>query len=209
MIKRSVQRGAGLTRQLLAFSRRQATSPRLVALDDVVGGMEVMLRRLIGPEVELEIVRAIRPVVVMADPGQIEQVILNLVINARDAMPEGGRLTITLAVTDAHDTEPGRLGGRGRSARLSVSDTGTGIDTATRARLFEPFFTTKAENKGSGLGLSIVYGIVKQNGGSVEVVSERGKGATFHVYLPLATSGNAVAAAPAVSQPLSRDSLSR
>ena len=208
-IKRSVQRGAGLTRQLLAFSRRQATSPRRVALDDVVGGMEVMLRRLIGPEVELEIVRAIRPVVVMADPGQIEQVILNLVINARDAMPEGGRLTITLAVTDAHDTEPGRLGGRGRSARLSVSDTGTGIDTATRARLFEPFFTTKAENKGSGLGLSIVYGIVKQNGGSVEVVSERGKGATFHVYLPLATSGNALAAAPAVSQPLSRDRLSR
>ncbi len=210
-IKRSVQRGAGLTRQLLAFSRRQATSPRLVALDDVVGGMEVMLRRLIGPEVELEIARATRPVMVMADPGQLEQVILNLVINGRDAMPEGGRLSITLAVTDAHDAaEPGRLGGRGgRSARLSVSDTGTGIDTATRARLFEPFFTTKAENKGSGLGLSIVYGIVKQNGGSVEVVSERGKGATFHVYLPLAASGDALAAAPAVGQPISRDRLSR
>jgi two-component system, cell cycle sensor histidine kinase and response regulator CckA len=172
-IKRSVERGAGLTRQLLAFSRRQATSPKRVALDDVVGGMEVLLRRLIGTEVELEIVRGARPVVVMADPGQIEQVILNLVINARDAMPDGAR-----------------------SARLSVSDTGTGIDTATRARLFEPFFTTKAENKGSGLGLSIVYGIVKQNGGSVEVVSERGKGATFHVYLPLATAGEALAAAP-------------
>jgi PAS domain S-box-containing protein len=187
-IKVSVQRGAGLTRQLLAFSRRQATSPRLIAIDDVLDGMSVMLKRLIGTEVELDIVRGPQPTRIVADPAQIEQVILNLVINARDAMPSGGHLRIIVAAVDSDDGHPlAHLERRReRYARLSVSDTGTGIDEATRARLFEPFFTTKEEGKGSGLGLSIVYGIVNQGDGHIAVVSEPGKGATFHIYLPLA-----------------------
>jgi PAS domain S-box-containing protein len=192
-IKRSVQRGAGLTRQLLAFSRRQATSQRLFALDDVIGGMDTMLRRLIGPEIEFEIVRQPTPTMVVADPAQIEQVVLNLVINARDAMPGGGRLTvkieeITLDEAALFSQVEGRVG---RYARLSVSDTGTGIDEQTRARLFEPFFTTKEHGKGTGLGLSIVYGIVKQSGGYISVVSEPGRGATFLIHLPLAGTSEA------------------
>jgi PAS domain S-box-containing protein len=202
-IKVSVQRGAGLTRQLLAFSRRQATSPRLVALEDVVSGMEVMLRRLIGTQVELEIHRGPQPTRVLADPAQIEQVVLNLVINARDAMPEGGRLTLNMESVEGDDSDAMAHveGRRGWFARMTISDTGTGIDEATRARLFEPFFTTKEEGKGSGLGLSIVYGIVKQNGGYVGVVSERGQGATFHIYLPLAGAPSPAESGPAPRSP--------
>jgi PAS domain S-box-containing protein len=189
-IKQSVERGAGLTRQLLAFSRRQKTRPRVFALDAVVCGMDTMLRRLIGPEIELEIVRGAEPAIVMADPGQLEQVVLNLVINARDAMPAGGRLTVRVDQVDLDDTgvltfaeaRPGRY------ARLCVSDTGTGIDETTRAKLFEPFFTTKEQGKGTGLGLSIVYGIVKQSGGHISVASEPGRGATFLIYLPAVTA---------------------
>jgi PAS domain S-box-containing protein len=184
-IKRSVQRGAGLTRQLLAFSRRQASSPRRIALDEVVGGMETLLRRLIGPEIEFEMRRSGR-IPVVADPAQIEQVVLNLVINARDAMENGGRLTVT--VDDVEGTAVGQDSERGeRYARVSVADTGIGIDSATRARLFEPFFTTK-QGKGTGLGLPIVYGIVTQSGGQVQVISEPGRGATFVVLLPLAAA---------------------
>jgi PAS domain S-box-containing protein len=189
-IKQSVERGAGLTRQLLAFSRRQKTQPRRFALDDVVCGMDTMLRRLIGPEIEFEIIRGAEPTTVMADSGQLEQVVLNLVINARDAMPDGGRLTVRVDEIDLDDTgvlafaeaRPGRY------ARLSVSDTGTGIDEATRAKLFEPFFTTKDQGKGTGLGLSIVYGIVKQSGGHISVASEPGRGAMFLIYLPAVTA---------------------
>jgi PAS domain S-box-containing protein len=187
-IKHSVQRGAGLTRQLLAFSRRQPSSPRLIALGDVIGGMDTMLRRLIGPEIEFELIRPATSVMVLADPAQLEQVVLNLVINARDAMPAGGRLTVRLdeleldqSVAVAHVE-----GKAGAYARLSVADTGTGIDEAARARLFEPFFTTKEQGKGTGLGLSIVYGIVKQSGGYITVHSEAGRGATFLIHLPLA-----------------------
>jgi PAS domain S-box-containing protein len=189
-IKQSVQRGAGLTRQLLAFSRRQATSPRLFALGDVIAGMDTMLRRLIGPEIDLIIVRPPVPAMVIADPAQIEQVVLNLVINARDAMPEGGRLTVRIEEVDLDEAAAvTQVEGRaGRYARLSVSDTGTGIDAQTRAKLFEPFFTTKEHGKGTGLGLSIVYGIVKQSGGYINVVSEPGRGATFLIYLPTATA---------------------
>ncbi|MQA31037.1 MAG: PAS domain S-box protein [Luteitalea sp.] len=184
-IKESVRRGASLTRQLLAFSRRQATSPRVFELGEVVAGMDTMLRRLMGPEIQLEIARGSR-VTVMADPVQMEQVVLNLVINARDAMPQGGRLVISIdevtlddmiALSQA-DCRPGQY------ARLSVSDTGSGIDEQTRARMFEPFFTTKAHDKGTGLGLSIVYGIVKQNGGHITVLSEPGRGAMFVIHLP-------------------------
>jgi PAS domain S-box-containing protein len=189
-IKQSVQRGAGLTRQLLAFSRRQATSFRLFALGDVLNGMDTMLRRLMGPEIEFLISRPPEPTMVIADPAQIEQVVLNLVVNARDAMPEGGRVTVKLEEVELDEAAAvAQVEGRaGRYARLTVSDTGTGIDEPTRAKLFEPFFTTKEQGKGTGLGLSIVYGIVKQNGGYISVVSEPGHGAAFLVYLPLATA---------------------
>jgi len=197
-IKQSVERGAGLTRQLLAFSRRRPTRAKLFALGDVVGGMETMLRRLIGPEIEFELVRQAEPTTVMADPAQMEQVVLNLVINARDAMPKGGRLTVRVDEIDIDETAAIALVERraGRYARLSVSDTGTGIDEQTRARLFEPFFTTKEQGKGTGLGLSIVYGIVKQSAGYISVASEPGRGATFIIYLPAAMAAEA-AAAPA------------
>jgi PAS domain S-box-containing protein len=186
-IRQSVERGAGLTRQLLAFSRRQATRTRLFALGDVVGGMDTMLRRLIGPEIELEIIGGAGSTV-RADSGQIEQVVLNLAINARDAMPEGGRLTVRVDEVEIDEAGAAALveGHAGRYARLSVSDTGTGMDEATKARLFEPFFTTKERGKGTGLGLSIVYGIVKQSGGHISVLSERGRGTTFSIYLPVA-----------------------
>jgi len=189
-IKQSVDRGAGLTRQLLAFSRRQATRSRRFALADVVRGMDTMLRRLIGPEIDFEIVVPAEPLVVIADSGQIEQCVMNLVVNARDAMPEGGRVTVRLDEVElGEDGTPAFADSRpGHYARLSVADTGTGMDEATRARLFEPFFTTKEQGKGTGLGLSIVYGIVKQSGGYITVTSEPGRGSTFYIYLPIATA---------------------
>jgi PAS domain S-box-containing protein len=189
-IKQSVDRGAGLTRRLLAFSRRQATRSRLFELGAVVRGMDTMLRRLMGPEIELEIVSPAEPVLVVADAGQIEQVVLNLVVNARDAMPEGGRITVRVEEINLDEIAASALieAQPGRYARLSVADTGTGIDEQTRARLFEPFFTTKEHGKGTGLGLSIVYGIVKQSGGYITVASEPGRGATFLIYLPLAAA---------------------
>ena len=201
-IKLAVDRGAGLTRQLLAFSRRQAVRPRRFALGDIVRGMDTMLRRLIGPEIEFEIICAPEPVMVVADSGQTEQVVLNLVVNARDAMPQGGRVTVRVEEVEVDETAAVALveGKAGRYARLSVSDTGTGIDEQTRAKLFEPFFTTKEQGKGTGLGLSIVYGIVKQSGGYITVASEPGKGAAFLIYLPIATSSEpspAPAPAPA------------
>ena len=189
-IKQSVDRGAGLTRQLLAFSRRQATRSRRFALGDVVRGMDTMLRRLIGPEIDFEIVVPAEPITVIADAGQIEQCVMNLVVNARDAMPGGGRVTVRLDDVElGEDGTPAFADGRpGHYARLSVSDTGTGMDEATRAKLFEPFFTTKEQGKGTGLGLSIVYGIVKQSGGYITVTSEPGRGSTFLIYLPIATA---------------------
>jgi PAS domain S-box-containing protein len=184
----SVQRGASLTRQLLAFSRRQATVPRLFEIGEVVAGMDTMLRRLSGPEIEFEVVQP-RPVHVVADQAQIEQVVLNLVINARDAMPRGGRLTITMDEVELVGAPAiaATEGEEGHYARLVVADTGIGIDEQTRARLFEPFFTTKEQGKGTGLGLSIVYGIVKQSGGYITVTSEPGHGAAFAIFLPLAS----------------------
>ena len=195
-IKLAVQRGAGLTRQLLAFSRRQATRSRLFAVDEVVAGMDTMLRRLIGPEIDFHINRPPEPLTVFADSGQIEQVLLNLVVNARDAMPSGGRLTVTVDEVDIDDAAAAQFaeGKPGRYARLSVADTGHGMDDHTRAKLFEPFFTTKEQGKGTGLGLSIVYGIVKQSSGYITVASERDRGTTFFIYLPLATNAPEVPA---------------
>ncbi len=198
-IKRSVQRGASLTRQLLAFSKRQATRPQLLAVGDIVGGMDTMLRRLIGPEIDFEVISVPDDTRVRADPSQLEQVVLNLVVNARDAMPNGGSLTVKVEHVELDESAAIALveGRAGPYARLSISDTGTGIDDQTRAKLFEPFFTTKEQGKGTGLGLSIVYGIVKQAGGYINVISEPGRGATFIIYLPAAT-GAAVPAPAAV-----------
>jgi len=186
-IKQSVVRGAGLTRQLLAFSRRQASSPQTFVLNDAVHGMEGMLRRLIGPEIDLAIVSTGDPVSIHADIGQIEQVVLNLVINARDAMPAGGRLVVKVDEIELNEAAAITLaeGKPGDYARLSVVDTGTGMDETTLARLFEPFFTTKEQGKGTGLGLSIVYGIVKQSGGYITVRSAVGRGTAFFLYFPV------------------------
>jgi PAS domain S-box-containing protein len=181
-IRQSAERAAALTRQLLAFSRRQMLTPRVIDLNVVVRGMETLVRRVIGEHIELAVEVATTLVSVKADPTQMEQVILNLAINARDAMPNGGRLTIATANVVLDETAAG-VGGV-RWAMVRVTDTGHGMDPATRARIFEPFFTTKARDKGTGLGLSTVYGMVQQSGGKVHVESEPGHGSSFEVLLP-------------------------
>jgi signal transduction histidine kinase len=180
------ERAATLTRQLLAFSRRQVLQPKVLALHEVVGNVVPMLRRLIGEDIEIHTVAGAAPGRVRVDPAQIEQVIMNLAVNARDAMPQGGVLMITTTTADVTDVQARRLGGiqSGRWAILSVSDTGAGMDEETRVRVFEPFFTTKPLGQGTGLGLSMVYGIVEQHGGTITVESAPGRGTTFRIYLP-------------------------
>lgn len=180
-IKKAAQQSAGLTRQLLAFSRRQVLEMRCMNLNDVVTDTEKMLRRLIGEHIELAV--NLRPDLldVKADPGQIEQVIINLVVNARDAMPKGGRLVLETANVDG-DAEP--------YVKLTVRDSGVGMAEETAAHIFEPFFTTKASGKGTGLGLSTVYGIVNQSGGRIEVETKVGAGTAFHVFLPALQEGD-------------------
>ncbi|HEY3282674.1 MAG TPA: PAS domain S-box protein [Armatimonadota bacterium] len=185
-VLRATERATSLTAQLLAFSRRQVLEPRVLDLNEVLTDSAGMFRRLIGEHIGVVVVRQPGLEKVRVDPGQVTQVLLNLVVNARDAMPEGG--TLTLETRDVYldegyarthtEVEPGRY------VCLSVSDTGTGMDQATLPRIFEPFFTTKGQGKGTGLGLSTVYGVVKQSGGSVWVYSEVGKGTTVKVYLP-------------------------
>ena len=185
-IRQAGQRAAGLTRQLLAFSRRQVLQPKVLSLNTVVENTEGLLRRLSGADIELEIRSEPGLWYVLADPGQIEQVLVNLVVNSRDAMPRGGRIVVATENRELRADSPVRANGvrPGSYVALTVTDTGTGIDPAHHARIFEPFFTTKAPGKGTGLGLSTVYGIVQQSGGHVTVDSAPGKGATFTVLLP-------------------------
>jgi two-component system cell cycle sensor histidine kinase/response regulator CckA len=187
-IKASSERAATLTHQLLAFSRKQPLQPKVLDLNDTVRGLEGMLRRLIGENVKLTTALSEDLGRVQADPGQLEQVLINLTINARDAMPEGGKVVIETRDVELDAGQAGSHPGvePGSHVMVAVTDNGCGMDAATQARIFEPFFTTKGIGRGTGLGLSTAYGIVKQSGGQIEVHSEPGRGATFRVYLPRA-----------------------
>jgi PAS domain S-box-containing protein len=200
-IAKAGDRARGLTSQLLAFSRKQVLQPKILDLNAIVAEVERMLRRVIGEDIRFEI--AVDPNLspVKADPSQIHQVLMNLAINARDAMPRGGRLRIatanSLAAVGAHQTDDAAAAQR--CVALTVSDTGSGMTPEVRARIFEPFFTTKAPGKGTGLGLSMVYGVVTESGGRITVESERDRGTTFTIYLPVADHVELASQSPGVA----------
>jgi two-component system, cell cycle sensor histidine kinase and response regulator CckA len=191
-IRSAGERAASLTRQLLAFSRRQMLQPRVVDVNELIRQVEKLLRRLISEDVELFTTLAGSVPPVKVDPASFEQILINLVVNARDAMPTGGQLTIETADVELGPVLAGGLDhiavNAGRYVLITVTDTGHGMDAATQSRVFEPFFTTKEQGKGTGLGLATVYGIVKQSGGYVFVESEPARGTVFKVYLPVTES---------------------
>jgi len=199
-LEESAKRAAALTRQLLMFSRRSVMRVTPVGLNEIVENMGKMMLRLIGEHIELRIITTKDPVLIGADPGMLDQVVVNLAVNARDAMPRGGRLMLTTRVVeiDAARAQQHEERRPGRFACLSVQDSGCGMDEATRLRIFEPFFTTKGVGKGTGLGLATVYGIVAQHQGWVEVESAPGQGSTFHVFIP------ELGAAPPAASPAAR-----
>jgi signal transduction histidine kinase len=183
-IQRAADRGANLTRQLLAFSRRQIIEPQVLDLNHAIRGISQMLRRVISRKIEILIRTETEQALITGDPGQIEQVLVNLALNARDAMPDGGVLTISTSVMELSASAAAKDNvGPGRYVRLQFSDTGCGMDEEIRSRIFEPFFTTK-QGQGTGLGLSIVYGIVQQCGGNISVRSQPGKGSDFIILFP-------------------------
>ncbi len=204
-IREAAERAASLTGQLLAFSRRQPRQPRRLALDEVLRGMERLLARLLGEDIDLVTVLEPDLPAVEIDATHVEQVILNLAVNARDAMPRGGRLTFETRSIDPGTDLPGLPGVAGEAFRvmLVVSDTGHGMDEQTRSHIFEPFFTTKDPGNGTGLGLSTVYGIVRQSGGRIRVESRPGLGTTFRIYLPEA--GPPQPQGPAAAEPATAD----
>jgi signal transduction histidine kinase len=200
-IERAAQRAAGLTHQLLAFARREVVHPEVMSLGDVVGETEQLLRRTLGEHIELTRVLSDDPWPIVADPGQIEQVLVNLAVNARDAMPTGGTLVIETANVEVDESYASSRPGMspGRYVRLRVSDTGEGMDRITLEHAFEPFFTTKPKGQGTGLGLATVYGIVTQSGGHAQLYSEPGVGTTCSIMFP-ATERPAESGGPAPSE---------
>jgi two-component system, cell cycle sensor histidine kinase and response regulator CckA len=187
MIRDSARRGANLTRQLLAFGRRQVLEPKVLNLNVILLDVANLLRRLIGEDIELDFQTDAELGNIRADPSQLEQIVMNLATNARDAMMAGGKLTIATANADLDEAYVDRrvVVRPGRYVQLTISDTGCGMDTETQSHIFEPFFTSKEQGKGTGLGLATVYGIVKQSGGNIWVYSEPGHGTVFKIYLPL------------------------
>ncbi len=187
VIQASARKAAKLVQNLLLFSREQKSEQRVVKLNDIAAKAEGLLERLIGEDIELSIIHDKRELLIMADSGQIEQALMNLAVNARDAMPHGGILTISTGVKELNTefVKAAGYGKPGQYALISVSDSGIGMDEKTKERIFEPFFTTKGPGKGTGLGLSTVYGIIRQHNGYINVYSEPGKGTTFRIYLPL------------------------
>jgi signal transduction histidine kinase len=184
-IRKAAERAASLTKQLLAFSRQQVIRPRVVSPREIVDSVVPMLSRLLGAEIEMTQDLDLNTPSILADPAQLEQVIVNLAVNARDAMPQGGRLTIRARAVNVTPDDAATLTGQaGLHALIEVSDTGSGLTEDTKARMFEPFFTTKEVGRGTGLGLAMVYGTVQQINGAITCDSELGRGTTFRIYVP-------------------------